>query len=113
MKLLIDENVGKYVVQGLRKRGFHVQSVSELMRGASDEEVAHHARKEKKVIVTMDKDFGRIVLASKVPGVVLLRVPFLKEDLLKVMEEVLEKVKEFYGYITVVERGGRIRRRPI
>ncbi len=113
LKLLIDENLGKTVVQSLRKRGFHVQSVAELMRGATDEEVAERARKEDKVVVTMDKDFGRFAVASEIPGLLLVRVPHVGERLVEILVSVLEKVENLYGYITVVDRNGRIRRRPL
>ena len=113
LKLLIDENFGKTAVQSLKEKGFHVQSVAELMRGASDEEVAERARRENKVVVTMDKDFGRIAVASGIPGLLLVRVPHLGKRLASLLLSVLEKVNDLYGYITVVDRNGRIRRRPI
>ncbi len=83
------------------------------MRGARDEEVAERARKEGKVIVTMDKDFGRIALASGVPGLLLVRVPTMGKRLLQLLVSVLEKAGILYGYITVVDGRGRIRKRPI
>ena len=49
------------------------------MRGANDEDVAKLAKAEGKVIITMDKDFGRIALGMKIPGLLLIRIPEMGE----------------------------------
>ena len=110
LRLLIDENLGATVVKGLRKLGFDVQSVAEEMRGARDEEVAQRAIEHRKIIVTKDKDFGRLALAYRVPGVLLVRITTRQEELLEAIKTVLSE--SLYGHITVLEEK-RIRRRKI
>jgi len=112
LRFLVDENLGKSIVKGLRERGFTVQSVAEEIRGASDEEVVDLAKRHGKIIVTQDKDFGRLVIAFGVPGLILLRVRGRQEKLLRVLLDLLQRVQEFHGYITVVEED-RIRRRKL
>jgi predicted nuclease of predicted toxin-antitoxin system len=44
------------------------------MKGASDEEILQKAVKEKRVIITNDKFFGRLAGFYKLPGIILLRL---------------------------------------
>ena len=76
MRFLADENIPLKAVRILRDLGLDIVPVASLRRGMSDEEVADVAQREGFVIITFDKDFGRMVFKQKrrVPGVVLLRV---------------------------------------
>jgi len=113
LKIILDENIGLKVYHELRKRGYHVRSILEERRGASDEEVVVTATKRGKIIVTMDKDFGYIAQAYNPPGIVILRlrdprIPNRIEATLRA----LSLGEQLYGYITVVT-DTQIRRRPI
>ncbi len=44
------------------------------MRGALDEEITQRAVEEDRVIITNDKDFGRLAGFYKLPGIILLRL---------------------------------------
>jgi len=44
--------------------------------GLSDDEIVHLAVNEERLIITFDKDFGRLALTNPaIPGLLLLRVP--------------------------------------
>ena len=61
VKLYTDEHVSKVVVNGLRQRGVDVLTVAEVgMLGASDEEHLAFARREVRVLFTLDEDFLRL-----------------------------------------------------
>ena len=75
-KLLANENIPKTVILELRKAGYDVTSIWELKPGISDEEVIRIAIEKSEIIVTFDKDFGRLALLNpNIPGVILLRIP--------------------------------------
>ena len=76
MKFLADENVPLRAVRALRGQGLDVISVAEVRRGMSDEEVMALARREDRIIITFDKDFGELIFkrGEEAPGVVLLRI---------------------------------------
>ncbi len=58
----------------------------------SDEEVVELAIKEGRIIITFDKDFGRIALLNlSITGVILLRVPPL--DPLYIAERILSTIE--------------------
>ncbi len=93
-RLLADENIPRSVVSALRSRGFDIVSVQEIRPGMSDEEVVELAKRELRVIITFDKDFGRIALLEPgVPGLVLLRIPprdpnYIAQRILSALERV-------------------------
>ncbi len=75
MKFLADENVSRTLVVKLRLEGFDVKDIKEKqLYGISDEDVLKIAVKEKRIIITHDKDFldffNKSVLHS---GIILLR----------------------------------------
>lgn len=113
VRIILDENIGLKVYHELRKRGYHVQSILEECRGASDEEVVMTATKRGKIIVTMDKDFGYIAQAYNPPGIVILRLKDPRiPNRIKAILRALSLGKQLYGYITIVT-DTQIRRRPI
>ncbi len=62
MKLLLDENISKTVTQQLQDAGFDVVHILKIeLQGKSDEEIMMAASKEKRVIITHDKDFGNLL----------------------------------------------------
>ncbi len=76
LRLLADENVPRPLVHLLRSRDIDVKWVREIKRGISDEEVVNLSADEDRVILTLDRDFGKLVYRQKMKcrGVVLIRV---------------------------------------
>lgn len=69
MRFLTDENVSGSVVWALRRAGHNVLDVKEKgWYSISDNKIVERARKEKRVVVTHDKDF---MSQNKVPTVLL------------------------------------------
>lgn len=95
MKFLADENIAPRVVSALRKEGFDVITVHERKLSQSlDEQIINLSEKQKRIVLTHDKDFGGLIHQAPQPpcGVILLRlrnqssknvvkhlIPFLKE----------------------------------
>jgi len=64
------------VARWLLQRGHDVLSVYDKFRGATDEEVLETARRQERILVTADKDFGEMVFRRNLThlGVLLLRL---------------------------------------
>ena len=77
MLFLADESCDFGVVRILRASGHDVVAVSEVSPRLSDEDVALWARREERILLTEDKDFGQLAFASGAPsgGVILIRFP--------------------------------------
>ncbi|MBI2045239.1 DUF5615 family PIN-like protein, partial [Candidatus Pacearchaeota archaeon] len=61
VKFLVDESSGFKLYKFLLERGFNVKFVGEIMPSASDENVLYFAEKEKRILITNDKDFGELI----------------------------------------------------
>jgi len=90
MKFLIDENIGYRVVNFLRSQDHNVISVLEEFRGEKDSIILKRARIADRIVVTYDKDFGKLVFKSKIKhkGAILLRT---RDESSKTQIKVLKK----------------------
>ncbi len=60
-KFLIDESLSPKLARFLEKTGYDVLAVRDIgLKGKSDEEIVAWIKKNKRVIITCDKDFGEI-----------------------------------------------------
>jgi predicted nuclease of predicted toxin-antitoxin system len=77
MRFLADESCDFAVVRALRRDGHDVLAVSEFQQRSIDQEVMEIALRDNRLLLTEDKDFGRLVFAARVdsPGVILIRFP--------------------------------------
>lgn len=75
MKFLADECCDLSMVNRLREEGHDIDYIQQTEPGISDNEVLANALREKRVLITEDKDFGELVYRFKKPayGIILLR----------------------------------------
>lgn len=109
MQFLADESCDFGAVRALRERGHDVLAVAENASQTVDTDVLAQARSEDRVVITEDKDFGRLVFADghESSGVILLRYPAdqrasLARDLVALCERLGEGLK---GCFVVLEPG--------
>ncbi|MBL7159810.1 DUF5615 family PIN-like protein [Candidatus Microgenomates bacterium] len=76
MKFLVDESVEYSLVLYLRNLDFNTLSIAEKFPSLEDEKVLKIANKEKRIVITNDKDFGELVFYQKKKhrGVILFRL---------------------------------------
>jgi predicted nuclease of predicted toxin-antitoxin system len=78
VRLLVNENFPAPSVACLRVEGYDVVSVAESYAGMEDASVLSLAVREKRWLVTFDRDYGELIFARGLPpppAVILLRVP--------------------------------------
>lgn len=107
MRFLANENIASATVDALRARGGEVVWVKQQMRGASDEEVLECARREERVLLTFDKDFGELAFRKGLPatcGIVLFRLKMPKgiADAAAIADRVATR-DDWKGRFSVVE----------
>ena len=116
VRLLANENIPLATVEALRAAGDDVLSVTEDSPGASDEAVIQWARREERIVVTFDRDYGELVFHHRLPppaGVLYMRFePKSPKEPAAFVEQLKEDGVELEGRFTVVNRDG-IRQRPI
>lgn len=114
MKLLVDENVSRTIVEVLKNCGYDLLWIREYCRGMADEEIVRLSMSEDRVILTFDKDFGELIYRVRMqpPGVILARISnnqICTKSLLNLLKKHGDKLR---GYFTVL-REHRIRRRRL
>lgn len=116
MRFLANENVPGPIVAALRDRGYDVFWIKESMRGAEDSLVLARAQTERRVVVTLDKDFGELAIRARLPaqsGVILLRLDWKDPDTdNQAAVGALLSRNDWPGNFAVIERD-RIRIRPL
>ena len=117
MRLIVDESSGTAVVVALRDKGHDVIAVADVLPRADDVRILEWASRERRVLITNDKDFGELALkrGHAHAGIVLLR---LRDNRAQNRAQVAQAVVERWadrlpGAVTVAtERGVRIRSSP-
>lgn len=109
MNFLANESCAGPVVRALRGAGHDVAAIAEVARGATDEQVLERALKEKRVLITEDLDFGRLVYARgrSTAGVLLVRFKSRARSAktATVMDAVAKLGARLQGAFAVVEPG--------
>jgi predicted nuclease of predicted toxin-antitoxin system len=112
MRFLADESCDFAVVLSLRRAGFDVLCISESSPRTEDSEVIRLALHEGRILLTEDKDFGRLVYSHghDTLGVIFLRFPtFARREISRdVLNLVKQKGENLVGSFVTVQPG-RIR----
>ena len=115
LRFLADESCDYNIVRALRANGHDVLAVSDETTRSVDRELIDHARREKRILLTEDKDFGWLVFvsAAESAGVILIRFPGnARVELAQTVSKLInEETEKLYGSFVVVQPGYiRIRR---
>ncbi|HIP89640.1 MAG TPA: hypothetical protein EYH24_06950, partial [Thermococcus paralvinellae] len=104
MRYLLDENIPLSLYKTLQEN-YDVKRVQEIRRGLSDREVLRIARKEERVLVTLDKDFARLQLASRKVTVVLIDIhPPLPWEVTEVFVNNIKIIEENLGKLIIMKK---------
>jgi len=117
LRFLADESCDFAVVRALRAIGYDVLAVSEVTTRSDDRELIEQAARERRILLTEDKDFGWLVFVSLIasPGVILIRFPGnARQSLARMVAQVVnEQGENLVGAFVVVQPGHiRISRKP-
>jgi len=116
MRILANENFPLDAVTSLRTDGHDVWWVRTEAPGISDVEVLDLARRDDRLIITFDKDFGELAFHSHLPvasGIILFRLRAASSaQLAKFVISVLNSRDDWLGSFAVIDNF-RIRIRPL
>ena len=106
MKFLADESCDFNVVRTLRAAGHDVLAICEFAKRMDDAEVISLSGSEKRVLITEDKVFGRLVYAHGhfSRGVILIRYPTaarrgLSADILRLAEQKKDALQDSFAVL--------------
>lgn len=106
LRILCDENIPNFVIHSLLQRGFRIIP---FRRGASDEQIAQRARRNRAVLLTLDSDFANILRypPSRYYGIVRCKChPPLPETLIPMLESLFARFRtsaQFKGKLIILE----------
>jgi len=116
VRLLGDENLSRRLIEALRLAGHDVLWCGEGLQATPDVRILIEAYRQRRIVLTQDKDFANLVFGAGRPcrGIVLVRMPEVGEllrnkrilDLLSIPED------QLLHAMTVISANG-IRRRPL
>jgi predicted nuclease of predicted toxin-antitoxin system len=110
MLFIVDESTGAAVVEFLRSLGHDVVAVNESIPQADGSIILDWAVKEKRILITNDKDFGELVFRTGQAhhGVVLLRLhEESAANRVQMVKIILERYAErLAGHFVVASEGG-------
>jgi predicted nuclease of predicted toxin-antitoxin system len=116
MRILANENFPLDAVDALRASGHDVAWIRSDSPGASDREVLERAQREDRLVITFDKDFGKLAFHAGLPassGIVLFRITASSSaHIAQVALAALESRADWAGHFSVVE-DDRIRMTPL
>ncbi len=116
MRFLADENFPGLAVAALRSAGHDVLWICEASPGSSDQEVLQIAGKERRILLTFDKDFGELAFRiglSMSSGVILFRLSMPSASHVgSTLASRIEERSDWEGHFSVVE-SGRVRMRRL
>ena len=85
VRILADENMPANVVERLRDGGHYVEWAGESYKSEQDPNLLRIATRDRRTLVTFDRDFGRLLIRDGAPapyGVIYFRVtPEVPDDL--------------------------------
>ncbi len=116
VRFLADENIHAGMVEWLRSADHDVIYAAEAMSGDPDEILLATARREKRILVTDDKDFGELVFHRRLAnqGILLIRLSSPRiEDRLRRLAEVWSAIEPHLERRFVVIGDKKVRIRPI
>ncbi len=114
LRVLCDENVPGAVTRSLRAWGYDV-AVPEA--GTPDPQIGRRAQKERRAIITFDRDFEdvRRFPPEEYYGILRINIePPLQQTVVNALSVVLDEYApaDIAGHLFIVEAGGRTRRQP-
>ena len=111
MRFLVDRCAGRRLAEWLNGEGHDVLESYTLGPDPGDRELLEIASEQKRILITIDTDFGQLVYLNKVSHSGIIRLPDVpSERRIKLMESVLRQYSQDLdaGAIIII-RGERVR----
>ncbi len=115
MRILADENIDRPIAEWLREQGHDVVEAATVAPEAADAELIAISRREGRVLMTFDRDIGRLVQsdAAPHPGVVYLRLRGAGPHLWDTFKRIWPRIEPAIGGHFVTVKNEQVRRRPL
>jgi predicted nuclease of predicted toxin-antitoxin system len=115
MRILADENVDRPIAEWLRQQGHAVNEATFTAPEAADAELIAMSRREGRILMTFDRDIGRLVQSDSAPhpGVVYLRLRGAGPQLWDTFKRIWPRIEASIDGHFVTVKNEQVRRRPL
>jgi predicted nuclease of predicted toxin-antitoxin system len=115
MRILADENIDRPIVSWLRAEGHDVVETSVVAMEAEDAELIAISRREQRILMTFDRDIGRLIQSDSLPhpGVVYLRLRGTGTHLWDAFARIWPQIQSQIAGHFVTVKNDQVRRRPL
>jgi predicted nuclease of predicted toxin-antitoxin system len=115
MRILADENIDRPIAAWLRDQGHDVVEAAAVAPETADTELIAISRRDGRVLMTFDRDIGRLVQcdAAPHPGVVFLRLRGAGPQLWETFKRIWPQIESVIGGHFVTVKNEQVRRRPL
>jgi len=107
MRFLVDQNVPRDVIDGLREDRHDVTWAQTAHPGADDEVLFRHAREENRLLLTFDTDFGTLAFNRDLPpppGILLFRLTLISPSAVaEAVRDVIRSRDDWAGHFSVID----------
>ena len=102
MKFLVDASLGKSFTAFLRSIGIDAKAVAEINPAMKDERIIEMAVEERRIVITLDKDFERMIWLGKKPhnGIIRTFFHFYLRWFVRPIGSLLSGNRSAYRYLT-------------
>ena len=108
MKFLLDVNASGSLARQLQEKGHDISLVSDKDPRMTDYDILSWAMKERRIIVTTDKDFEEMIWCQNIEHYGVLRIENLpRSERLSLLKDVLEKHSSDLGLRAIVIASNR------
>jgi predicted nuclease of predicted toxin-antitoxin system len=111
VRFLIDRCAGGRLAEWLRREGHDAEEVSGLGPDPGDQAILERAKADRRVLITIDTDFGFLVYAGGLEHAGLVRLPDVPAARrIEIVAQLLEShAQELVAGAVITVKGGRIR----
>ena len=115
MRILADENIDRPIVSWLRAEGHDVVETSVVAMEAEDAELIAISRREQRILITCDRDIGRLIQSDSLPhpGVVYLRLRGTGRHLWDAFSRIWPLIESSIAGHFVTVKNDQVRRRRL
>lgn len=111
MRFLVDRCAGSRLARWLREAGHDVTDASEMMKDPGDAQLLAVAARERRILITVDQDFGGLIFQERQAHAGLIRLPDCRaEQRITILAQLLVEQREHIEAGAVITvRDGRVR----
>ncbi len=91
--IIADENIFRALISALRSEGYEVISIFETYRGMSDIDITTLSLNPNRIIITEDKDFGKLIFENNISVIGIIFLRFLVSERNEIIEKVISFLK--------------------